>query len=98
MRRSLFVLLAMLAGCEGKIVPGGKNIFDEPPPIPPEELIPPDVACDVNLYPMVRLETIAGDFARDVFPAMNRQADGCVSCHAPNMGRMFKISSDGADT
>jgi hypothetical protein len=58
----------------------------------------PDVSCDTTLYPDTKLTSIAADFAANVFPAMNRTTDGCVSCHAPGLGRNFLVTADGTDT
>lgn len=102
MRAGALLLAVVIAGCEGTIVPTRNTPIVTPTnpidPVTPSE-DPPNVACDVSQYPNVRLETIAADFARDVFPAMQRTGvEGCVACHAPNMGRMFRVTSDGADT
>ncbi len=105
MRLRLLMLLAFVfvagAGCDASITTRGAPVVVEPndpvDPVIPQD--PPNVACDPSLYSNVRLEGIAAKFASDVFPAMNRAgADGCVSCHAPGMGRMFKVVADGSDT
>src|SRR4051812_38048612 len=98
MRLQPILLAAALAGCEGKIVANGLDLITPPPDDPIVITDPPDVACDVARYPDMRLETIAADFTRDVYPALNRASDGCVACHAPNMGRMFKVTASGEDT
>ncbi|MBL8952141.1 MAG: hypothetical protein JNK82_15265, partial [Myxococcaceae bacterium] len=71
-------------------------------PVPVDPEVPgeaPNLACDPSVYAGVRLEAIAARFASEVQPAMNRVgADGCVSCHAPGQGRMFRVVADGADT
>src|SRR5687767_14638037 len=108
MRLRCLLLLALAAGCEGNIVPGGiepnggtggagagtgagtggSGASGGGAPVDP-----PNVACDTSQYPMIRLEAIAADFARDVYPAMARQSGGCATCHAPNMGRMFLVTA-----
>jgi hypothetical protein len=97
--RSL-LLLVVLGACEGKIVGGTEVLVPDPSGVGGGQATdgPPDVSCDPSRYGQPQLATIAADFVRDVYPALNRQGDGCVACHAPNMGRMFKVTTDGTDT
>ncbi len=91
--RSLLVLA--LVGCDATIYPGGSSI-NTPPPTGPTD--PSELACDISLYPNQTLDGIAFDFATNVYPAMNRANDGCISCHTQALGRNFIVTATGIDT
>ena len=98
--------LLLMAGCNGSIVTpyigGGPNNPDptnpNPDPTDPVITVPADVSCDVTQYQNVRLEAVAGDFARTVYPKMTDAQSGCASCHtagtAAGMSRSMKMTAD----
>jgi hypothetical protein len=111
MRLRLLAMLTLFASCEGTIFPGGVSVNTpptdlQPPNMPPTMMppdmmppgTPPDVSCDITKYPGVQLAAIAADFTMNVYPAMQRTTDGCVSCHAPGLGRNFIVTADGTET
>jgi hypothetical protein len=105
--KAALLALVLGAGCfgqsnlEGHRVPteGGEPIYDEPNPPPPP--VEPDgaIKCELSSVPgTVTMASIASDYARVVHPAMLRESSGCVSCHAPTSGRLFKVGADGVET
>ncbi len=84
-------LLVMTAGCEGLI-----TLASNAPPIGARG--PIDVSCDVSLYPGVKIDEIANEFATTVHPDMLNAASGCISCHAVDNKRLFTVTSSGVDT
>jgi hypothetical protein len=111
MRLQKLAMLMLLAACEGSIVPGGMRIDQWMPGGNGGSGgsggtggsgngggDAPNVACDVGVFPNVQLAVIAADFSNSVYPAMNRTTDGCVSCHAPGLGRNFLVTMDATET
>jgi hypothetical protein len=50
-----------------------------------------DKTCDVSLYQTITLPDIEAGFAANVYPKLTNAQTGCVSCHATNSGRQFKV-------
>ncbi|MCP3165274.1 carbohydrate-binding domain-containing protein [Myxococcus qinghaiensis] len=94
------VLASFAAGCLGEAtldmqgVPDYGNPNPPPPPVQQDGSLP----CDLGSVPAgVTLTGIADDFNRVVQPALVRETSGCISCHAPTSGRLFKVGLNGVE-
>ena len=50
-----------------------------------------DKTCDVTKYQGITLADIEANFTATVFPKFANAQTGCISCHATNSGREFKV-------
>ncbi|MBS1153316.1 MAG: hypothetical protein H6Q89_5014, partial [Myxococcaceae bacterium] len=50
-----------------------------------------DPTCDVSQYQGITLPDIEAAFAQNVYPKFVSAQSGCISCHATNSGRQFKV-------
>ncbi|HZH04512.1 MAG TPA: hypothetical protein VEY30_12070 [Myxococcaceae bacterium] len=76
-----FTLLG-LTGCFGKAGLDGQDDSDG--------------ACNPERYDDVSLDSVADEFAANVYPLIKRTANegGCITCHGPSSGRLFRVTDD----
>ena len=101
--RALAVLALSAAACQGQAsfqdVQDGVPDYSDPHPPPPPVQQDGTLPCNLDSVPTtVTLQTVAADFARVVHPAMVREVSGCISCHGPTSGRLFKVNLEGVES
>ncbi len=91
----------VLSGCYGQA-----DLQTNTPFAPEGEKLPEDevyvvgreLTCDGVSISGESLESVAQQFSTTVHPLMMRSEEGCVTCHAPEKGRTFRLSADPLET